>query len=62
MVLNFPGVENVTNATLATYELKTTLGIEFLLGSLFLFLTLCLLICSSIKIYDYYAKRETTTM
>jgi len=51
MLLNIPGYEN---ATLSTYELKTTLGADFLLGSLFVFLTVCLLIYSCIKIYDYY--------
>jgi len=51
MLVNIPGYEN---ATLSTYELKTTLGTEFLLGCFFLFLTACLLICSSVKIYNYY--------
>lgn len=55
MQFNIPSEEN---ATLATYELKTTLGTEFLLGCFFLFLTVCLLIYTGIKIFTYYANRN----
>ena len=57
VVFNIPS-DNATNATLATYELKTNFDIEFLLASFFLFLILSMLIGAGFKIHGFYAKRR----
>ena len=48
--------DNATNSTLSTYELKTTLGIEFMLGCFFIFLILLCFIYVGQLIYGHYAK------
>ena len=47
------------NGTLASYRPKTRFGSEFLLGSLFLFLTLLMLITTGFKVRSYYAMKRS---
>ena len=58
VVFNIPSYNNASNATLNTYEISTKVGTEFVLGLFFLFLTVCLLITTGVKIFSYYAKRR----
>ena len=58
LVLNTPSRDNVSNVIVDRYEIKTKVGIELLLAFFFLFLTVCILIATGVKIFTYYAKRR----
>ena len=59
VIFNVPSYKNDSNATLNTYEIRTRVGTEFVLAFFFLFLTVCLLITTGVKIFTYYAKRRS---
>ena len=59
VVFNIPSNNNASNATMNTYEIRTKVDMELLLAFFFLFLTVCVLVATGIKIFTYYAKRRS---
>ena len=58
MVFNIPSNNNISNATIDTYEIRTQVSMELLLAFFFLFLTVCVLVTTGVRIFTYYAKRR----
>lgn len=58
VVFNVPSQNNASNVTIDTYEIRTSVGVEFLLAMFFLFLTVCVLIATGIRLWSYYANRR----